>query len=92
MEMIVERYELYYKEHLIGKLEVDTQSGKHRYTAACPLTEQLAKKYPFPPHLLHDSDGWVEPMGFFLVRIRDMKRWNLTEINYQTDYFLLKKI
>ena len=85
-------YELYLKAFLIGRLEWDTQCDKYRYTAVCPLVVELDKKYPIPPELLRDSDGWVDPMPFFATRIYQMERWNLTELNYQTDWFLLKRI
>lgn len=84
-------YEVYYKDILIGFLDVD-ETGRHRYTVNGPGLAAVPKQAPMIPLLEKDTDGYVEPIPFFYTRINNMKRWNLTEINYQTDWYLLKKI
>lgn len=88
----MERYQLYYRDFLLGVLEVDPTNGKHCYTPNRAVIDEIDKRYPLDPILLGGSDGFVNPIPFFKSRLYQMRRWNLTEINYQTDYFLLKRV
>ncbi len=84
-------YQLFYREHLIGVLEVNPEN-KHKFT---PNEEgvKLAKEITsLTKEMMEGTDGFVEPIPFFQNRLMNMERNGLSEINYQTDYFLLKRI
>lgn len=84
-------YDLFWKDTHLGVLEVDGE-GRHRYRADPAHLEFLAKTAPISPLLLRDSEGdFGPPIPFFKVRLESMATWHLTELNYQTDWFLLKK-
>ena len=87
----MEHYEFYYKDVLLGNLDVN-DAGEHRYTACSEGVEAIRNTVPLMPLLEHGTDGYVAPIPFFYTRIGHMKQWKLTEINYQTDWFLLRKI
>lgn len=37
--------------------------------------------------MIEGSQGFIEPIHFFSNRLMNMRRWNLHQVNYQTDYF-----
>ena len=88
---MTETYDLCWKDTHLGVLEVDGQ-GRHRYRVDRDAAERLRKTAPIGPCLLEDSPGdFGPPMPFFKARLETMTAWKLTELNYQTDWFLLKK-
>lgn len=87
----MEHYEVYYKDVLIGHLDVD-DAGRHCYTVCQEGVEAVRDTVPLMSVMERGTDGYVKPIPFFYTRIGHMKQWNLTEINYQTDWFLLRKI
>ena len=90
--MSVNKYELYYKDVLIGILYDDTLLKKHNF---CPNPEGIEKAGPnalLLNFMIDGTGGFVDPLPFFYTRIDNMRRWNLHEINYQTDYFTIKEI
>lgn len=87
----MEQYELYYRDILLGYLDVD-DGGSHCYRACKDGVEAVRDRAPLPPVLEKGTDGYVAPMPFFYTRIGHMKQWNLNQINYQTDSFLLRRI
>lgn len=87
----VEHYEMYYKAVLIGYLDIN-EAGQHRYTVCRNGVQAVRDTAPLMRLLEQGTDGYVEPIPFFYTRICHMEQWHLTEINYQTDWFLLRKI
>ena len=83
-------YDLYWKETHLGVLEVD-DAGRHRYRVNREAAEQLQKTAPIGPCLLKNSGDFGPPLPFFSARLKTMAAWGLNELNYQTDWFLLKK-
>lgn len=86
----MERYEVFYRDTLIGRLTVDTTANRYRYD---PDAEGVAKveSAAFLLKVMKEgSRGFGEPIPFFQSRIYYMKQWKLTEINYQTDFYTLR--
>ena len=86
----MERYELFYREIFLGILQVDGQ-GRHCYIPDAEGTVRADVLLPLNREIRDGTDGFGDPIPFFQCRLRDMQRWNLTEINYQTDWFLLRR-
>ena len=87
----MEHYELYCRDVLLGYLDVD-EAGRHCYRACAEGVAAVRDRVPLSPVLEKGTDGYVAPMPFFYTRIGHMKQWNLTQINYQTDWYLLRRI
>ena len=87
----MDTYDLFWKDTHLGVLEVDGE-GRHRYRVDPTHVDFLEKTAPMDPRLLQDSEGdFGPPIPFFKARLETMAAWNLTSLNYQTDWFLLKK-
>ena len=91
-ELDMVMYQLFYREHLIGVLEVNPETNKHKFTTNEEGVKVAKEKTSLIPEMEKGTDGFVDPIPFFENRIMNMDRSGLTEINYQTDWFLLKKI
>lgn len=76
----MEKYELYYKNTLIGILEINDTSCSYK---------SKNKETGFLEFLKEDMD-YLHP--FFESRITKMKSFNLTELKYITDNYKLRKI
>ena len=88
----MDMYQLFYREHLIGVLEVNPETNKYKFTTNEEGVKVAKEKTSLIPEMEKGTDGFVDPIPFFANRIMNMERNVLTEINYQTDWFLLKKI
>ena len=86
----MERYELFYKEVYLGRLTVN-EAGLHRFEPEEEGIKAVKDRAPLMRELERGTEGFVSPIPFFQSRLRQMRRWGLNEINYQTDWFLLRK-
>ncbi len=84
-------YQLFYREFLIGVLEVDPETNKHRFTSNMEGVKAAKEMTSLTKEMVEGTDGFVDPIPFFQNRLMNMERNGLDEINYQTDYFLLKR-
>ena len=86
----MEQYAVYYRDIRIGTLRVE--GGKHWYLP-CEAGVRAAEKHTFlTKEMREGTPGFEEPIPFFQNRLYQMKRWNMTEMNYATDYFLIRKL
>ncbi|MBR3888027.1 MAG: hypothetical protein IKJ32_02890 [Clostridia bacterium] len=83
------KYQVFYKEKQIGLLEVNEQ-GKHRYTVNSEAVQEVKNEVPLIPEMLESTD-WVDPIPFFKERIDNGSRFDLTTIQYHTDFFRMVK-
>lgn len=86
----MEHYEVFYRDTLIGYLTVDTKTDRYRYD---PVPEGVAEVEETACLLRVMKEGqpeFGEPIPFFQNRIYNMKRWNLTVVNYQTDSYVMR--
>ena len=80
-----EQYELYYNKTLIGILTVN--NDKYFYEVSDKINQVLDQIFDFLK-----TNQCSDSFPFFKKRIEDMKKFNLTELKYQTDnYKLIKK-
>lgn len=86
----MEKYAVFYKETRIGTLFV--QNGKHRYIPDAESVRAICDRASLLLEMREGTDGFVDPIPFFQNRLMHMRRWNLDEINYQTDWFLLRRV
>lgn len=89
---IIKQYEVFYREYLIGYLAVEVATEKHSYRPVMKNIEYVSKKTSLISEMFHGTNGYVEPIPFFQNRLINMKRNGLKEINYQTDYFLIREV
>ena len=85
------KYEIYYKNTLIGVLEVNID-GQHKYT---PNKEgvQIAKKDVSLSHEMQVQSDWREPIPFFKNHIENAKRFSDGKIiDYHTDPFKMIRV
>ena len=86
-------YQLYYREHLIGVLEVNPETNKHKFTTNEEGVKVAKEMTSLTKEMMEGTGGcFVDPIPFFQNRLMNMERNGLDEINYQTDFFLLKRI
>ena len=83
-------YQIFYKEILIGILEVNEQ-GQYKYTPEVEAVESLKNEVPLIREMTEKSD-WREPIPFFKERIDNASRFNLEIIRYHTDLFKMVRI
>lgn len=76
----MEKYELYYKNTLIGILEINDTSCSYK---------SKNKETGFLEFLKEDMD-YLHP--FFSSRINNMKKFNLIKQKYETDNYEIKRI
>ena len=85
-------YQLFYREYLIGILEVNPETRKHKFTPNEEGVKEAKEITSLTKEMVDGTDGFVDPIPFFHNRLMNMERSGFSEINYQTDYFTLKKI
>lgn len=76
----MEKYELYYKNTLIGILEINDTSCSYK---------SKNKETGFLEFLKEDMD-YLHP--FFSSRINNMSKFNMTQVQYPTDGYKLVKV
>ena len=86
----MERYEVFNRENLIGTLTVDDTAGTHCYIPDPDGVEKTLARTSLPPEMQHGTNGFGPPIPFLQNRIMNLKRAGLKELNYQTDYFLIR--
>ena len=86
----MEQYEVFYRDTLIGHLTVDTATNRYRYTPNPEGVREVEDTACLLRVMKEGTDGFEEPIPFFQNRIYNMKRWNLTVVNYQTDNYTLR--
>ena len=84
----MERYEIFYRQFLLGILTVDSATGNYHYIPDAAGTAAVLALTSLPVEMRTETSG--PPIPFLQNRIMNMKRCGLTEINYQTDYFLVR--
>ena len=87
--MFLLKYQVFYKEIEIGLLEVN-ENGQYRYTANSEAVESIKNEVPLIPEMLEGTE-WVDPIPFFKERIDNGGRFDLTVIQYHTDFFRMVK-
>lgn len=89
MESSVEVYEVFYREVLIGILQVDPVGNRYRYL---PEKEGVAavESRACLLRVMKEGQDWGEPIPFFQNRLYNMKRWKLRCVNYQTDNYTVR--
>ena len=80
-----EQYELYYNKTLLGILTVN--NDKYFYEVSDEINQVLDQIFDFLK-----TNQCSDSFPFFEKRIEDMKKFNLTELKYQTDNYKLIKI
>ncbi len=88
----MEKYEVFYKDVLIGNLFVNNEY-KYCYQPVFEGVERVKDSACLLRVMEEGTNGaFGEPIPFFQERLRYMKLWKLGVINYQTDNFVIKKI
>jgi len=88
----MEKYEVYYKDTLIGWLQVNPTVNQYRYDPEPTGTAAVKNRACLLRVMENGSEGWAEPIPFFQNRLYNMKRNGLKVVNYQTDYFTMVQI
>lgn len=78
-------YELYYNNQLIGKIRLDLKTNLLTY-------KKVENNQSIFDFLNTDFSSNIENVPFIKSRIDNMNKFNLQNINYVTDNYLLKKI
>ncbi len=81
-----EKYELLYKDILIGKLSID-KNGTLSYKALNVDENSLILFF-----LKKDISCNIKDFPFFELRINNMKKFNLNVLKYQTDNYTIRKV
>lgn len=90
--MVLEKYEVFYKDVLIGNLFVNNEY-KYCYEPVLEGVERVKDSACLLRVMEKGTNGaFGEPIPFFQERLRYMKLWKLGVINYQTDNFVIKKM
>lgn len=87
----MELYEVYYKDIFLGILKVDTIADKYEYTPNEKSVQQVKEETWLIREMVEGTDGFVAPIPFFQSRLMNMKRNELSELRYHTDYFVIKR-
>ena len=85
-----ERYEVYYRDTLIGHLSVEAE--RYAYTPEKAGVAAVEDRACLLRVMKEGTDGYGEPIPFFQNRLYNMKRNNLRQVNYQTDCFTVKQV
>lgn len=86
---MLEIYKLYYKNIYIGKLEV-IDNLECIYTHNSNIDNEIINL--ILRDFIYDKKGSINDFPFFESRIRNMKKFNLTSVKYQTDFYELKQV
>ena len=89
---MVRKYEVYYKDDLIGILEVELETRKHKFIPNAQGVEKTKEKACHIVEILNGTEGFVNPIPFFENRLINGERLGLTVINYQTDNYVIKRV
>lgn len=84
----MEKYEVYWKDTMIGVLSVNEE--QHKYEHIEEAIQKL-KQIPFDPAVTRSRD-WGEKIPFFSSRLESCKRFPELEIGFQTDFYRFKRI
>lgn len=87
----MEQYEVFYRDILIGILTVDRSTGLHRYEPEEAGLSAVQGIILLDHDLRTGTPGFVRPIPFFQNRLKNMERFGLREINYQTDFFTIRR-
>ncbi len=87
----METYSLYYKDICLGKLTVETVTGRYAFEPDYSGVDTAKQDTVLIVEIEKGTKGFVPPIPFFQNRIRNMERACLDEIRYHTDYFVLRK-
>lgn len=79
------KYELYYQNDLIGTITLDLGTNIASYN-------YLNNKQNIFEFLKYDVIDNINNLPFFKSRIDNMNKFKLTEVKYQNDFYLLKRI
>lgn len=82
---MIEKYELLYKDILIGKLSID-KNGALSYKALNANENDTILFF-----LKKDISCNIKDFPFFESRINNMKKFDLDTLNYQTDNYTIRK-
>lgn len=85
----MELYEMYYKDIFLGILKVDTVADKYEFIPDKESVQQVKNETWLIREIVEGTKGFVPPIPFFQERIRLMKRRDLKELRYHTDYFVI---
>ena len=88
----MEFYKLSFQDTFLGTLTVDTVTGKYAFEPDFAGVDAVKEKTVLIVDVAKGTNGFVPPIPFFQNRICNMKRANLEEIRYHTDYFVLQKV
>ena len=85
------KYEVYYEDVLLGILEINDEE-KHKFIKNDSGVEQTKDKACHIKEILTGTEEFVDPIPFFLNRVRNGERLGIKVINYQTDKYVLKLV
>lgn len=86
----MKKYNILYKDILIGILEINEQE-QHRYTPDAENVEKVKKMVPLI-HEMTEKTDWRDPIPFFKNRIDNSKRFSQEDdIRSHTDFFRMIK-
>ena len=88
----MEIYKLSFQDTFLGTLTVDTVTGKYAFEPDFAGADAVKEETVLIVEVERGTNGFVPPIPFFQNRIRHMKRANLEEIRYHTDYFILQRV
>lgn len=88
----MELYKLSFQDTFLGTLTVDTVTGNYAFEPDFAGVDAVKEKTVLIVEVARGTNGFVPPIPFFQNRIRNMKRANLEEIRYHTDYFVLQRV
>lgn len=88
----MEIYKLSFQDTFLGTLTIDTVTGNYAFEPDFTGVDAVKEKTVLIVEVERGTNGFVPPIPFFQNRIRNMKRANLEEIRYHTDYFILRKV
>lgn len=88
----MELYKLSFQDTFLGTLTVDTVTGNYAFEPDFAGVDAVKEKTVLIVEVARGTNGFVPPIPFFQNRICNMKRANLEEIRYHTDYFVLQRV
>lgn len=92
MKNIIETYEVFFEDVLIGILKVDISNKKHLYEPNKNGIEKVNERACLLKVMINGTNGFEELIPFFENRLYNMRRSNLRQVNYQTDKYTVKRI
>ena len=83
------KYEVYYDNVFIGLLEINDEE-KYKFTKDDKGILETKDRACHIKEILNGTEDFVDPIPFFLNRVRNGERLGIKVINYQTDKYVLK--